>query len=90
MHAVKFVVLRPHTAAHGQLVLLGLAPTTHRDLAAAHISTHSPVSAGFVSFGPEGVRTYGSSDSLCLTPAPGDAALIDALMRATHRTSTVL
>ena len=65
---------------------LGLAPTTHRDLAdnAASLGYDQPVSAGFVHMGPAtGVTTHYRSESLGLEPGPHDASLIQALYRAT-------
>lgn len=90
MHALKYVCLAPRAGGF-PLIRLGLAPDTHRDIAAPLVLTHDITSAGFVEFGPEGeVRTFGLSDSLRAEPAPADAAMIAGMARATHRLSSVL
>jgi len=90
MFAQKYVILRPHAGGF-PLIRLGFAPETHRDMVAPYVATHAPVSAGFVEIFQTGnVRTFGCSDSLCLTSAADDANLIAVHAKATHRMSSVL
>jgi hypothetical protein len=88
MLALKYIRLRPHVPHDLERFLFTLAPVSHRELAAGHATTHTPISAGFVVFEFNVVRTYGCSDSLCLTPDPDDARLISALAATTHRLTT--
>lgn len=91
MLALKYVILAPRTGHGLRLIRFGLAPDSHRDLAAALTATHYASSAGFVEFPADGsVHTYGLSESLRMGPMDEDANLIAAHARATHRLSTVL
>ena len=67
-----------------------LAPMTHLEM--AHAWRGRParrvLSAGFVEFLPEGVRTFGFSTSLNLGPGPDDARLIAAFYK--HTLATVI
>lgn len=62
-----------------------LAPLKHEQMATAWRRDEGMrvVSAGFVEFGPAGVRTFGYSDSLNLYPRPQDARLIATFYKVT-------
>lgn len=65
---------------------LGVAPITHKDLAASAraLGYDQVASAGFAHLGPAlGVTTHYRSDGLGLSPAPDDAQLIALHYRAT-------
>lgn len=85
-------MLREHAGLGLLTPVFTVAPITHAQLAAAFSRTHAPASAGFCEPLPDGRwRTFGFSDSLCLTPQPGDAQLIEVFVRQTaalgHRTA---
>lgn len=79
---MKYIILRESDGI--EFPVFCLAPKTHADMAAAwrrddrlHI-----VSAGFVEFLPEGVRTFGFSTTLHLAARERDARLIAAFYKA--------
>lgn len=84
---LKYVILRGH--ANDELALRLFPGTTqHGEIAVEMARTHAAISAGYVAFSPTGQpRTFGESTSLCLVPAPTDAAFIAAMLRATATTA---
>ena len=73
-----------------KIVVLGFAPITHKELAAAFDKTHAPVSAGFcepMDDGSKRWRAFGESTSLGLRAAPGDGPLIEIFQRACAKTA---
>jgi hypothetical protein len=81
---MKYVRLRNQV---DEIVVLGLAPVSHADLAAVwQPRGYRPVSAGFLVIDPTrqaGCRTVGQSDSLNLGPGTHDARFIGMLYGAT-------
>lgn len=83
---MKYVVLQERTTLGLKTVVFGVAPVTHRQLAAGFAATHLPVSAGFCAPAAAGRwQVFGASSSLDLKPAAGDDLLIQATTRATAR-----
>lgn len=80
---MKYIIVREQQGL--ETPVFCLAPRTHAELATAWRRDDSRciVSAGFVEFLPEGVRTFGRSTSLNLGPRPHDARLIAAFYKAT-------
>lgn len=82
---MKYLILEPAEGVKDfPVVQCFFAPTLHKEVAARWAATHTPVSAGFVDFSPDGdVATFGASTSLQLAPRLQDAAILKSLNRAT-------
>jgi hypothetical protein len=68
----------------GDAFFFTLAPVSHRELAERHADRGKPVSAAFVRFDEAyNATTYGTSESLKLSPQPDDAELISTFAKLT-------
>ena len=87
MNDIKYVIMIPKGMnIHGARAIIFNGIFNHKDI--AHISVVARVgkvhSAGFVSFSEEGIKCFGSSDSLGVGCKTGDAAIVERTLTGTH------
>ncbi|HEY1791535.1 MAG TPA: hypothetical protein VGG34_01340 [Opitutaceae bacterium] len=83
-YALRYVAMRSKSGV--ERYFFTIDPATHFEIAQAFSKMGDlPVAAGFVSFGPDGTKTFGESIGLKMGPRPEDRLMIEDFAEVTAK-----